>query len=252
MIWLDQNTKEIEERKRQNNNLKQAKDAYDYYKKFSKQGSASAGGYGSVPSYAAGTPEEFAAYDAAAADASQASWLDGLFGGGSSGGVSAGGSGAGGAGGASGGSSAGVGAGAATAGYVIAAILGQMAATHNTDTEFEGQKTGNFFSFSDDPSEMNPDDMSGNWRPRVFTEPWLAWAHSELGWEPTAGEKMDAAVQNEDWDTALKRLPAAADYWADPIRSWLGHSTWKNIAGDEIAWLIDPIGGLLDSIEGWF
>lgn len=265
MIYIDPNTGYREERKRKQNqgqNQQNMLDAYDKYKKFSEQktstGSSSiGGGYGGVPSYAAGTPEEFAAYDAAATDqAANASWLDGLFGGsggGTTSGTVGGGTTVGTSGGAGGaGAEGAAGGGAAVAAYVVAAIIGQMMATSATDTEFEGQETGNFFSFSEDPNEMNTRDMEGNWRPRVFTEPWLAWGHDQLGWEPTQGEKMDAAVQNEDWGTALKRLPAAADYWADPIRNWIGFDTWKNIAGDELAWLIDPIGGALQSIEDLF
>ena len=160
-----------------------------------------------------------------------------------------------------GGSGGGSTGGAATAGYVLAAILGQMAATSDTDTTFEGQPTGNFFSFGEDPSSMT-DIGSGNWQPRVFTEPWLAWGHDKLGWDPTIGEKMDAAIYNNDWSTALKRLPAAADYWADPIRSWLGTDTWKNIGdsvfgdnsgvGEVLGFLADPIQGILQQIEDWF
>lgn len=129
-----------------------------------------------------------------------------------------------------------------TAGYVLAAIIAQNAATNSTGTVFEGQPTGNFFTGATD----------GGWSPSFATEPWLAWGHDQLGFDPTSGEKFDAALKNNDWDSVMKRFPAAADYWADPIRNWLGHDTWKNMVGDELAWLIDPIGGLFNSLEGIF
>ena len=149
---------------------------------------------------------------------------------------------------------AGEGAGA-VAGYVLAAILGQMVASHNTEGEFEGQPAGNWFS-----GVKQKDDNKGHysigtegWAP--MEEPWLEWLHGELGWEPTIGRKWDAALANEDYGTMAKRTPAAADYWADPIRSWLGYDTWKNILGEDLEWLAylaDPIQGILQKFEDWF
>lgn len=130
---------------------------------------------------------------------------------------------------------------AGTLGYIAAAIAGQEAATRATDRTIEGQPTGNWFSTAD-----------GNWRPAVATEPWLAWLHSKWGWEPTAGERFDAAARNADWSNALKRLPAAADYYADPIRNWLGYETFSNLWGPTAGWMADPVGGLVRKIEDWF
>jgi hypothetical protein len=141
-------------------------------------------------------------------------------------------------GGSEGGSSAGEGVGGVL-GYIAAAIGGQVVATNSTGTVFEGQKTGNFFTVED-----------GNWKPSVATEPWLAKLHDNWGWEPTQGEKFDAAVKNGDWGKAAKRFPAAADYWADPIRSWLGFDTFSNMWGDTAGWIADPIGGVFDWIAG--
>lgn len=170
----------------------------------------------------------------------------GLGGGQFSGGLSGGGAGAGGAGGSGGGMAA-----AAPVAYIAAAIGAQLAASNNTDTVVDGQKTGNVFTGIGD----------GGWKPSFATEPWLAWGHDKLGWGPTKGEEFDAAVNNSDWDTALKRLPAAADYWADPLRSWAGEDTWSNIGesltgsegfGDVIGFMADPIQGILSKIEDWF
>jgi hypothetical protein len=150
-----------------------------------------------------------------------------------------------------GGSSSWEGAGS-TLGYVLAAIAAQLAFSNNTDTVVEGQPTGNMFTGLDE----------GSWAPSVATEPWLAWGHDVLDWDPTIGEKFDAAVNNSDWDLALKRFPAAADYWADPIRSWLGYDTWRNIGEDwfgndstmseVLGFISDPIGGILNQFEDWF
>ena len=142
-------------------------------------------------------------------------------------------------------------AGMGPAAIIAAVIAGQLVASNNTDTVVDGQKTGNVFTGIGD----------GGWKPSFSTEPWLAWGHDKLGWDATSGEKLDAAINNSDWDTALKRLPAAADYWADPIRSWLGYDTWSNIGekafGDEgvgkvLGFMADPISGLLNQIEDWF
>ena len=139
---------------------------------------------------------------------------------------------------------------AAPIAYIAAAIGAQLAASNNTDTVVDGQKTGNVFTGIG----------HGTWNPSFATEPWLAWGHDKLGWGPTEGESFDAAVNNSDWDTALKRLPAAADYWADPIRSWVSDAstnigeklTGSEDAGKVINFLVDPISGLLKQIEDWF
>lgn len=154
--------------------------------------------------------------------------LGSLFGGGES----AAGGGAGG--GEAAGGGAGGGMGLATMGYIAAAILGQHLASKATDTEFEGQETGDAFSGS------------------FGTEPWLALLHDKLGLSPTAGERFDAAVKNKDYGTAAKRLPAAADYWADPIRTWLGDvggyagKTIGGKKGEKVgSAVLNPIGALL-------
>jgi len=134
--------------------------------------------------------------------------------------------------------------------YIAAAIGGQLVASNNTDTVVDGQKTGNVFTGIGD----------GGWNPSFATEPWLAWGHDKLGWEPTEGENFDAAVNNSDWSTALKRLPAAADYWADPLRNWAGEGVGgfaEDITGSEdvgkaLGFVFDPISGLLSQIEDWF
>lgn len=135
---------------------------------------------------------------------------------------------------------------------IIAAIIAaQMAMTNNNDTKIKGEKAHDMFTFND-----------GHYEPGL-TEPWRGYLHDKLGWEPTAGEKFDAALwsgeasEGERW----RSLPAAADYYADPIRSWLGYDTWYNLLGEwsdnedannVIATLIDPIGGILNQIEDWF
>ena len=134
--------------------------------------------------------------------------------------------------------------------YIAAAIGAQLAASNNTDTVVDGQKTGNVFTGIGD----------GGWKPSFATEPWLAFGHDKLGWGPTKGEEFDAAVNNSDWDTALKRLPAAADYWADPIRNWIGEGvsgvsedlTGSEDVGKILGYVFDPISGLLNKIEDWF
>lgn len=210
MIYLDINKNYRENLKRQQQQQQQGRQnnspmqGYSYYQKFAGQGQ----GQNSGPSWWDNTKD----------------WISSLFD--SSG--------------SSGGSSGSAEGGAGTAAWVLAAILGQMAATNSTGTKVEGQPTGNWFTV-----------QNGRWDPSTTTEPWLAMGHDWLGWKPTAGEKFDAAVKNSDWGNAVKRLPAAADYWADPIRSWAGFSTWRNIVGDDIASLIDPIGGLFNKIAEW-
>ena len=108
---------------------------------------------------------------------------------------------------------------------IAAAIAAQQIMAQNTNTEFEGQRSGGI--------------TSGNFT----TEPWLGFLSQEMGWGPTAGEKFDASVKNNDpWDM-FRRAPAAFDYWADPARGFLGHAA-RNTMGKWPAMFLDPIGGL--------
>lgn len=155
------------------------------------------------------------------------------------------------AGGAGGGAGGGGGmAAAAPIAYIAAVIGAQLAASNNTDTVVDGQETGNVFTGIG----------HGKWNPSFATEPWLAWGHDKLGWGPTEGESFDAAVNNSEWGTAAKRLPAAADYWADPLRNWAGEGvggfaedlTGSEDVGKALGFVFDPISGLLSQIEDWF
>ena len=88
-----------------------------------------------------------------------------------------------------------------------AAIAAIIAAQHimamNNNRTFEGQRSGDVFT--------------GDYA----TEPWLAFLSDRIGLPATAGEQFDAAIKNRDWNTAAKRFPEAADYWADPLRGGL-------------------------------
>ena len=110
------------------------------------------------------------------------------------------------------------------AGYVAAAIALQEMLAGDTDTVYEGQPTGSVFSMNED----------GNWRPRFGNDPWKGWVNDKLGFEPTAGEKWDAAVANEDWGKALQRTPAAISQWLDPI---------GDLGSDVVTGLVDKAGG---------
>jgi hypothetical protein len=116
---------------------------------------------------------------------------------------------------------------------IIAAIIGQHVATNSNSNVYEGQPTGDVFSGD------------------FLTEPWYAYMGDQLGWEPTAGEKFDAATSRSDWDSALKRLPAAGNYWANPAGNWIGYESLHNYAGDW-AGVADPIGFATSKIEDWF
>jgi len=142
-------------------------------------------------------------------------------GGGGSVGAGAGGS-FGGAGGGGGAGGAGGMGGAGIFAIVAAVIAGQYYTTTRTDTKFEGHETGNVFS----------GDFS--------TEPWFAYAHDKWDWEPTAGEKWDAAVHNDDWGLAAKRTPAMGNYWANPIGQWQYDSINEEVSGD-VADVLDPV-----------
>lgn len=130
------------------------------------------------------------------------------------------------------GGEAGGGMGAMGIGAIIAAaIAAQHYMSNKTDTEFEGQKTNDAFS--------------GNFG----TEPWFAFVSDKLGMEPTAGEKFDAAINNEDWGKAARRLPDMTSYWADPARA-VGTSFIRKYVGDTAADVIDPAGWLTRKIAG--
>lgn len=166
-----------------------------------------------------------------------------LYGSGPSSGAGGAGIGAGaGGGGSAAGSSAG-GMGAAGWGAVFAAIAAgmtaiQRAATRSQDQSFEGQESGGYPEHS------------------FFTEPWYANLVEKMDLGPTSGERMDAAIKNKDWGKVARRAPAAIDYWADPIRHWLGSGvegltkkvTGSGKAGKVISTTLDPLGGLLKLI----
>ncbi|OGW44446.1 MAG: hypothetical protein A2Y66_01765 [Nitrospirae bacterium RBG_13_41_22] len=133
-----------------------------------------------------------------------------------------------------GGGGSGGGMGAMGIGAVIAAaIAAQHVMSHNTDTEFEGQKTKDAFS--------------GNFG----TEPWFAFAADKLNWEPTEGEKFDAAIKNDDWSLAAKRFPSMMNYWANPAQQWLTKPAREYI-GKDIDMAIDPASYVTRKIEKWF
>lgn len=124
---------------------------------------------------------------------------------------------------------------------LIAAIgYGQSKATGGNKREIEGQKTGDWFE-------------GGSLQDRSpMTEPWFAALREKWGLSATAGEKFDAAWKNKDWGNVAKRLPAAADYWADPIRKWISTGTEKGVgkvagkgAGKLAGKITDPIGMIL-------
>lgn len=126
-------------------------------------------------------------------------------------------------------SSAGGSSGGALAGIIAAIIAAQHILSNQTDTEFEGVKT---------------DDAFGG---HFATEPWFAFLADKMGWEPTAGERMDAAVENEDWSRAWKRYPAASTYWADPTTAWI-YEAAKNDVGEGFAAVVSPHNWLTEQI----
>lgn len=186
---------------------------YDMYQQFAggggSAGSTVIGGGGSIETGAAMN------YPWDAAGTSGGGMFDGLFGG---------------SGGSAGGSSGGGMGGAAVAGYIIAAILGQEAATRSTSTTYEGVETGNAF------------------RGQFGTEPWFAWLSDKWGMPVTAGEKFDAAVKNADQQEALQRLPAVIDYWANPIDNWIA-APFRKQWGDLGGWMFDPGGMLMEGFD---
>ena len=129
----------------------------------------------------------------------------------------------------------------AIAALIAAAMYGQHEATGTNPRVIEGQETGDWFE-------------GGSLQDRSpTTEPWLAALRSDMGLSATAGEKFDAAWKNKDWGKMLERLPATADYWADPIRTWISTGgeiagkklTGSSKAGKVVGKVLDPIGALL-------
>ena len=114
-----------------------------------------------------------------------------------------------------------------TLGWIGAAIMLQHSLSQQTNTVFEGQKTGDAFS--------------GNFG----TEPWLAFMNSKLGWGPTAGEKFDAAIKNKEYGTAFLRSFGVADYWSDPARAF-GYNAISNTLGSGAAWALDPLSSAMN------
>lgn len=131
-----------------------------------------------------------------------------------------------------GGSQAG-GLGAAGIGAIVAAaIAAQHGLSEDTNTEFEGVETADAFEG------------------QFGTEPWMGWMHDKLDLSPTAGEKFDAAVKNEDWKTAFERSFEMSDYWADPGSSW-AETTAAGLGVDEgvAGWAFNPIGEVLGGLS---
>jgi hypothetical protein len=126
-----------------------------------------------------------------------------------------------------------------TAAWVIAAIIGQNEATKATDTEFEGEKTGNVFT-SD-----------------FMTEPWQGYLYQQLGWEPTAGEKFDAATSKifrgdgdqDAWNDAGRRSLAAINYWMHPA-SQFQYDLAKNELGEDWAQYLFPAEYIMNDLLG--
>jgi len=118
-----------------------------------------------------------------------------------------------------------------TGGVIAAAIAAQHAMSKNTDTEFEGQKTRDAFSG------------------HMMTEPWQGFAHDVLGFGPTPGEKFDASVANEDWGLAARRLPEAANYWADPIGQ-TARDVAKEYVDEDVMNVFDPVSWFFNLLGG--
>jgi hypothetical protein len=154
------------------------------------------------------------------------------FGAASQGGISGmssgvGGAGASGAGGSGGAAAGGMGA-AGVAAIVAAIVAAQHYASNNTEREFEGVKTDDAFA--------------QHWA----TDPWIPYMYQKMGINtPTRGEKFDAAVENKDWDLALRR--STGMFAHDPI----GETTY-DIAnekwGSTTAAIISPGQALMDWI----
>lgn len=151
---------------------------------------------------------------------------------GESGGAGLGSSGAGGGSGAGGSSGASGGfGGAGIAGIILAAILAQHQFSNQTDRSFEGQET---------------DDIFGS-KPSVTTDPFLGFLSDKLGFEPTQGEKIDAALKNKDYGLALKRTPAGVDIGSD-----FTFNAIEKMLGKDAARFVMPVQGILKKFEDWF
>ena len=111
--------------------------------------------------------------------------------------------------------------GAGLAGIIAAAIAVQHGLSKKTSTTHKGQETGDAFS--------------GNF----MTEPWQGFAYDKLGFKPSAGQRMDAAIKNKDWKQAFKESPEAFNYWANPAGS-VSTDVIERIAGEKVANVADP------------
>lgn len=129
-----------------------------------------------------------------------------------------------------GGASSGGLGGAGVAGIAAAAILGQQMAVNATDTTYKGQKTGGFFTR----------DEQGRWAPRFGNEPWHGYLNEQWGIAPSAGEKWDAAMYNQDWGELARRTPGTVQQWLNPIGDF-GYDVIENKWGPNFAGTLDPI-----------
>jgi hypothetical protein len=113
--------------------------------------------------------------------------------------------------------------GAGAGGYIAAAIALQQLLGKSNNRKVDNQKSGTVFDYFTSGGEKLPS---------VATEPWLGYAYNKLGWEPTEGEKFDAAVKNKDWGKAAERAIPAADYWfgGTPLDS-MGYDFLENEVG---------------------
>lgn len=135
-----------------------------------------------------------------------------------------------------------------TIGNVLAVIALQNMAADATKTNFEGQRSGGFFSMNDE----------GNWNPRFFNDPWKGYTNQQAGLGPSSGEKLDAAMYNQDYGKVAKRLPSTLNQWSDPIGD-LGYDITKKgvqqVTGlgdqeaDAAMMAINPIGGAVKAAE---
>lgn len=125
-----------------------------------------------------------------------------------------------------------------TGGIVAAAIAAQHMMTRDNDREVDGVKTGDAFSG------------------QFGTEPWFAWAGNKMGNAPTAGEKFDAAVKNDDWNKAGGSFNEMTSYWANPTSSWAASAgEGLGLKPEEAAWLSpeSKIGKWSDDLfSKWF
>lgn len=121
----------------------------------------------------------------------------------------------------------------ATGGWIALAIIAQLAMSENTGTYFEGVKTGGV----------------QNEKPHFGTEPWKGFAYERLGLPASSGERFDAAIENEDYQTALARTPAMMDHWGRPVENTV-YDIQKEYLGEDVANVLDPVGWLVRAIGG--